>query len=450
MNELLESAATRAARYLDEIQRACRGAVPRSRRASRGPARAVSRRPERARRRARAAGRDRLAGDHGHRRPALLRLRDRGLAAVRRGRELARRRPGIRTPATTPDPGRVDARVGLARLDARDLRIARGVRRRLRHRRHDGQLQLAGRGPARGARGPGLGRRGRRPLRRAADHGRDRRGGASDADQGARAGRVRAQPAACACPWTGRAACSPSSCRRSRRRRSCAHRPATSTPAPSTRWPRSRARTHEAGAWLHVDGAFGLWAAAAPERAHLVEGAALADSLATDAHKCAERPVRQRPRLRPRRRRAARRDGGDRRVPAGRARRAQPVGLHAGALAPRPRGRGLGGAAHARPLGPGRSHRGPVPARERVRGGTVRGRLRDPQRRRVQPGAGLVRRARRDAARSRRRPGRRHLLVRRHGLAGPDGHAHQRVVVGDHGGRRGGQPRGHAARGARA
>src|SRR5262249_40753855 len=37
--------------------------------------------------------------------------------------------------------------------------------------------------------------------------------------------------------------------------------------------------------WLHVDGAFGLWAAAAPGRAHLVEGLARADSWATDAHK---------------------------------------------------------------------------------------------------------------------------------------------------------------------
>jgi glutamate/tyrosine decarboxylase-like PLP-dependent enzyme len=44
-------------------------------------------------------------------------------------------------------------------------------------------------------------------------------------------------------------------------------------------------RTREVGAWLHVDGAFGLWAAAAQSRAHLVEGVALADSLATDAHK---------------------------------------------------------------------------------------------------------------------------------------------------------------------
>ena len=45
------------------------------------------------------------------------------------------------------------------------------------------------------------------------------------------------------------------------------------------------ARAHDAGAWLHVDGAFGLWAAASPHLAHLVEGVAGADSWATDAHK---------------------------------------------------------------------------------------------------------------------------------------------------------------------
>jgi glutamate/tyrosine decarboxylase-like PLP-dependent enzyme len=44
-------------------------------------------------------------------------------------------------------------------------------------------------------------------------------------------------------------------------------------------------RAHEAGAWVHVDGAFGIWAAAAPERAYLVEGVEKADSWATDAHK---------------------------------------------------------------------------------------------------------------------------------------------------------------------
>lgn len=41
----------------------------------------------------------------------------------------------------------------------------------------------------------------------------------------------------------------------------------------------------EADAWVHVDGAFGLWAAASPGYAHLMAGCADADSWATDAHK---------------------------------------------------------------------------------------------------------------------------------------------------------------------
>lgn len=39
------------------------------------------------------------------------------------------------------------------------------------------------------------------------------------------------------------------------------------------------------GAWVHVDGAFGLWAAASPRYAHLLEGAESADSWVTDGHK---------------------------------------------------------------------------------------------------------------------------------------------------------------------
>ncbi len=42
---------------------------------------------------------------------------------------------------------------------------------------------------------------------------------------------------------------------------------------------------HEHGAWVHVDGAFGLWAAASPRWADDVRGLADADSWATDAHK---------------------------------------------------------------------------------------------------------------------------------------------------------------------
>ena len=42
---------------------------------------------------------------------------------------------------------------------------------------------------------------------------------------------------------------------------------------------------HEHGAWVHVDGAFGLWAAASDQYRHLLDGYARADSWATDAHK---------------------------------------------------------------------------------------------------------------------------------------------------------------------
>jgi glutamate/tyrosine decarboxylase-like PLP-dependent enzyme len=45
------------------------------------------------------------------------------------------------------------------------------------------------------------------------------------------------------------------------------------------------AAARDVGAWVHVDGAFGLWAAASASTRHLVTGIDLADSWATDGHK---------------------------------------------------------------------------------------------------------------------------------------------------------------------
>jgi glutamate/tyrosine decarboxylase-like PLP-dependent enzyme len=48
---------------------------------------------------------------------------------------------------------------------------------------------------------------------------------------------------------------------------------------------------HGTGAWVHVDGAFGLWAAASAARRRQVAGVERADSWATDAHKWLNVPV---------------------------------------------------------------------------------------------------------------------------------------------------------------
>ena len=49
-------------------------------------------------------------------------------------------------------------------------------------------------------------------------------------------------------------------------------------------------KSAKAGAWVHVDGAFGLWASACPETRHLASGMEKADSWSVDAHKTLNAP----------------------------------------------------------------------------------------------------------------------------------------------------------------
>ena len=337
----------------------------------------------------------RLAGDDGHGRAALLRLRDRRRAAGRPWPRTGWRRPGIRTRRSTrrrPPPRALEevcAATGCSICSA----LPRGLRGRLCHRRDDGELHRRSRRRATRCCARRLGRRGRRAVRRAADHGRRRRGSAPHAVQGARAARPRAQPRGAragrrAGPHARRRAAALSAAddrlragrqREHRRLRSAAEiaRARRARPAPGCTWtarsacgppPRRRAR-------ICVDG----------RRAGRLLGHRRAQ--------VAERALRQRPRVRARRRRAARRDGDHGRRTCRPSRRAQPVRLHAGAVAPRARRRGLGRAALARPRGRGRAHRAQLPARAPLRRGAARRGLRGPERRRAQPGAGVVRRA---------------------------------------------------------
>jgi glutamate/tyrosine decarboxylase-like PLP-dependent enzyme len=124
-----------------------------------------------------------------------------------------------------------------------------------------------------------------------------------------------------------------------------------------------------AGAWLHVDGAFGLWAAASPRFAHLVAGAERADSWSTDAHKWLNVPYDSGIALcaRPEAHRRAMSVYRDYLVQAGESGPARPDGLDTGVLPPRPRVHRLRGDPIARPGRDRRAGRALLRSRAAVR-----------------------------------------------------------------------------------
>ena len=185
-----------------------------------------------------------------------------------------------------------------------------------------------------------------------------------------------------------------------------------------------------AKAWVHVDGAFGLWAKASPGHRHRAQGMELCDSWTTDGHKYLNVPY----------------DSGMAFVRDARAHRASLtvstsyLRLDAGILAPGPRLRGLRRPARTGPGGFGGAGRSHMPSRcgDRRRHRRARGR-RAGCRLRPEPGAGAV-----PVAAARRRRGRprpayrrgdrgdqcdgRSILRRRH-LAGSPVHARQRLQL---------------------
>ena len=250
-----------------------------------------------------------------------------------------------------------------------------GRERRLRHRRPDGELHRPRRRPPRRAGAGGLGRRGGRPAaaRRPCTSWSARRRTSPILDRAAAPGP--GQPARAArAPPTGRAGCGRTRCAGrlaaldgpADRLRAGRQREHGRVRSRSTRSPTSRTSS---GAWVHVDGAFGLWAGGGPARGAPRARRRARRLLGHRRPQVAQRPLR----LRHRHRRATRPRTsaamtGARRLPrAGRGRGARPAGLGAGVLAARPRLPRLRGAAQPGPARRGRARRALLPLATRGR-----------------------------------------------------------------------------------
>ena len=235
---------------------------------------------------ARRAGR---AGADGDAVRAVLRLGDRRHAPGRTRAPTGWSAPGTRTPACAtprrprPASSRPPPHWLLDLLACRrraDVGFVTGG--------DDGQLHRPCRGPAARACGRRLGREPARAVRRA------RGSGCSWVRSGTTPSTSRCATSASARPasWTGRRPGAASALDALASRSSGSDGPTIVCLAgrqPALR--RIRPVAHAAqtcarhGAWVHVDGAFGLWAAASPRRAAPLAGYEAADSWATDAHK---------------------------------------------------------------------------------------------------------------------------------------------------------------------
>ena len=267
--------------------------------------------------------------------PALLRLRHRRRAAGGDRRRLADGGVGPERGRLRRRPGAVGRRGGRGGLGARAARAAGRQRRRLRHRRPDGELHLPGGGAARGAARRGLGRRGRRAAGRPGGPGRRRRAGARDDRRRLPDARPRRRARCGSSRPTTRGGCAPTPCATrspsTTGRRSSARRRARSTPAPfdplgpiTRGLPRARRVVPRRRRLRPVGGGEpARRGAARRRRARRLVGHRRAQ--------VAERPLRLRHRGRRRRRGAPRGDDLD-------------VGLH-----PRPRRRRARGASTGRP-----------------------------------------------------------------------------------------------------
>ena len=187
-------------------------------------------------------------------------------------------------------PGGGRRRGGGRRLAGRPVRAAADGRAWATRPARRWRRSRARRGPPRAARGGRLGRRAPGPVRRAGDPGRRERRvarhdlrGAPDAGPGP--GPRDPRPHRRAGPDARRRRCAAALAGLDRPALVVAQAGNVNTGALRPAARRSCAAVRANGGWLHVDGAFGLWAAADPSRRHLVEGVGEADSWTTDAHK---------------------------------------------------------------------------------------------------------------------------------------------------------------------